>query len=285
MSLPRLIAVMGTTASGKTDLAEALADRLDAHLINADAFQVYRRLDIGTAKSDRRSEYSLINFKDPREPFGVGEWTALARSELTGLFAANRSVVVVGGTGLYIRALFEEYDQMMPAPDPELRERLDGLSRETLLELLSPEECSQLDVLNRVRVQRAVERKLTDAVALDAKLPAFVKTKFMLDRSPDDVHERIGVRTRLMLEGGWIDEVRSLMRDGYSPQNPGMRAHGYRHIWSALEGTIDMAEAESLTTGEVRRYAKRQRTWLRAEPRLIRLEANDALQQAVRYLE
>ena len=105
---------MGPTASGKTHLAESLADRLDALLINADAFQVYRDMDIGTAKPDAKERYRLIDFKNPDEGFGVGEWVRLALNCLSEAWSEKRSVVVVGGTGFYIRALFESYGEMKP---------------------------------------------------------------------------------------------------------------------------------------------------------------------------
>ncbi len=103
---------MGPTASGKTSLAEALADKFDACLINGDAFQVYRGMDIGTAKPVNKDRYHLIDIKDPSEDFGVGEYVALAQSVLAEMWESQRNVIVVGGSGLYVRALFEEYSGM-----------------------------------------------------------------------------------------------------------------------------------------------------------------------------
>src|SRR5271165_7127776 len=123
-STPRLIAVMGPTASGKTDVAEAIADALDAQLINADAFQVYRGMDIGTAKPRAKGRYRLLDLKAPNEGFGVGEFVQLAQTELNTLFQERRSAVVVGGTGLYIRALFEQYSELAASPEPALRAAL-----------------------------------------------------------------------------------------------------------------------------------------------------------------
>lgn len=279
-----MIAVMGTTASGKTDFAESLADRIGGQLINADAFQVYRFLDIGTAKSERRHEYRLIDIRHPSDPFGVGEWVGQARLVLEELHAAGRPAIFVGGTGLYVRALFEGYDAMGHPPDPALRDSLNRQSREALLDMLTPEERSRIDPLNRVRVQRAVERKLSPPSTVETEIPPFRQLKFAIERDPGEIEERIDRRTRDMFRKGWIDEVAGLAGHGVHFDDPGMRAHGYRHIWRALEGTIEMVHAENFTTLEVRRYAKRQRTWLRAEPRLIRLQADDALQQAVRFI-
>src|SRR5688572_23240532 len=123
---PFLLAVMGPTASGKTDLAEHLADETGAQLINADAFQVYKGFDIGTAKSVNANRYELIDIREPDESFGVGEFVQLANAELERLFAGGTSAIVVGGTGLYVRALFEEYEAMSGPPDPQLRADLEA---------------------------------------------------------------------------------------------------------------------------------------------------------------
>ncbi|MBZ0212587.1 MAG: (d)CMP kinase, partial [Nitrospirae bacterium] len=121
---PLLIAVMGPTGSGKSDLAEALADRLGARLINSDAFQVYRGMDIGTGKSPRKAEYDLMDILDPSEPYGVGRFVEDASRAATVAFDFGRAAILVGGTGLYARALTEGYADLAPAPDPDLRARL-----------------------------------------------------------------------------------------------------------------------------------------------------------------
>ena len=282
-----LIAVMGTTASGKTELAEALADELGAQLVNNDAFQIYRGMDVGTAKSPRKAEYRLMDIRDPDESFGVGEWVSLAQEALTG----PGPFVVVGGTGLYVRAFFEDYSDMAPPPDPSLREELNGVSLEVtqrrLLEA-DPQTYARVDLKNPVRVQRALERALMKPgtpARLHPATTGFGKAKFWLQRDPLETEARIANRAAQMVASGWIEEVESLRRNGFSRDDPGMRAHGYRHIWDVLEGKIEIAQALELTTNEVRRYAKRQRTWLRKEPGVIPIEGDDALQQALREIE
>src|SRR5471030_1762482 len=109
---------MGPTASGKTEVAEALADQLCAQLVNADAFQIYQGMDVGTAKPLRKADYRLVDIRNPSEGFGVGEFVTLAQEVLSECWEAGKNVVVVGGTGLYMRALFEEYAEMAQAPDP-----------------------------------------------------------------------------------------------------------------------------------------------------------------------
>ncbi len=286
--MPNLIAIMGTTASGKTEFAERLADNIQAQLLNNDAFQIYESLDLGTAKSSRKGEYKLIDIRTPDQPFGLGEWVRLAQTELVEVFQRGQSAVIVGGTGLYVRALLEGYDSMSGAPDPVLRDQLNQL---TLLELqqklseLDPDAENAIDVQNPVRVQRAIERHLTPSRLEEPNLPPFRKFKFALEWDPKETDARIATRAAEMVREGWIEEVQNLRKQGYSREDPGLRAHGYRHIWDVLEGTMMINEALDLTTREVRRYAKRQRTWLRKEPGLIWLKPDEAAASALKLIE
>ncbi|MEI8282612.1 MAG: isopentenyl transferase family protein, partial [Armatimonadota bacterium] len=119
MDSPNLIAIMGPTASGKSQVAEAIANRIDAAIINADAFQIYRGMDVGTGKSSDLTRYQLIDIRNPDQDFGVGEFVVLAADLLHEHFRNGKSVVICGGTGLYVRALIEQYGNLMPAPSPE----------------------------------------------------------------------------------------------------------------------------------------------------------------------
>jgi len=284
---PQLVAVMGPTASGKTELAEQIAERIDAQLVNADAFQIYRGMDIGTAKPDRRDLYRLLDIRNPAEGFGVGEYVALAQEVIQDCWKAERSVVVVGGTGLYVRALFEEYSQMGQAPTPELRLSLDEKSLESLVEELQrvePEAAKGLDLQNRVRVQRALERIYSPKPSVPVHLPPFQKQKFAVMRDIDDTSERIKRRTEEMMRKGWVEEVQRLKAEGFSLADPGFRALGYGAIWRTLTGEVELKEALATTIAETRRYAKRQRTWLRSEPNLVILDSDNALEHAMRAL-
>jgi tRNA dimethylallyltransferase len=284
---PVLVAIMGPTASGKTELAEALAERLSAQLVNADAFQIYRGMDIGTAKPLRKSEYRLLDIRNPSEGFGVGEYVALANGMLRECWELGKSVVVVGGTGLYIRALIEEYDDMAQAPDPELRTRLNQKSLEELLkELKCVDEsiANRIDLHNRVRVQRALERIYSPKPSEPVRLPPFEKHKFAVVRESGETSDRITRRVEDMVQNGWIGEVQQLAAAGYTESDPGLRALGYRAIWRHLNGEVELKEALATTIAETRQYAKRQRTWLRSEPNLVVLESGDALAHASRVL-
>jgi len=288
--MPFLVAIMGPTASGKTGLAEYVATQLAATLINADAFQVYRGLDIGTAKPANRSRYSLIDIKEPSESFGLGEWIRLAHGHLVETYAQGQSAVVVGGTGLYIRALFEEYAAMADQPDPGLREALNNTPIDDLRERLRsdhPEIAATVDLANPVRVRRAFER-LHGPISEALVLPPFKKLKIGLTPDIDLLEGVIERRVAQMVEAGWVQEVESLREQGFSRCDPGFRAIGYRTISDYLDNKISLDEAVAATIIETRRYAKRQRTWLRTEKGLVGISAtteNDAIRKTMERIE
>jgi tRNA dimethylallyltransferase len=278
---PLLVAVMGETSSGKTALAEDLAQEIGAQLINADSFQTYRGMDIGTAKSERKELYELLDIKDPNEPFGVGEWVQLASAVLKDIFASKRSAVVVGGSGLNIRALFEGYGSMSGAPDPDLRAALNKRFAEEGLQplvadlvALNPGAAEQVDLKNPVRVTRALEKVMTASENIQFELPNFKRVKFAIGNSVETINQRIHDRAWQMARNGWLEEVDTLRQSGYGPNAPGFRAHGYREIWRVLEGQLGLEEAVGSIISQVRRYAKRQRTWMKTEPSLIVLESS-----------
>jgi tRNA dimethylallyltransferase len=277
---PRLIAVMGPTASGKSLVAETLADRTDAQLINADSFQIYRGMDIGTAKPRDKSRYRLIDIKCPNESFGVGEFALLAIKELESCYDRGQSAVLVGGTGQYVRALMEEFQDLHPAPRPELRAKLDAeladnglVSMVETLRKLDPELAARTELMNPVRVRRAMEIALEPTEKIRIKLPPFTKEKIAIIAKPEVSAEKIGLRTLQMLQNGWASEVESLLHLGFKASDPGFRAIGYAAIAAAIEseGILSeeiLAELATKIESETANYAKRQRTWLRSEPNL-----------------
>jgi tRNA dimethylallyltransferase len=278
MDEPLLVAVMGPTASGKTALAERIAERLEAQLVNADAFQIYRYLDIGTSKPRDRAKYALIDIRNPNEPFGLGEWVSLAMVVLNEAWDRSRNVVVVGGTGLYIRALFEQYSEMGPQPDPALRsalldrEKLEGLpSLFAELQAVDPAAAEQIDPRNPARVRRALERALSPAAPMRVTLPPFRTIKLAVDPPKQVLDVQIERRTATMIQNGWIQEVRCLREMGFAEDAPALRAIGYLDVLRHTQGVISLQGAIARIVAATRRYAKRQRTWLRGEPRLHRL--------------
>ncbi len=263
---------MGPTASGKSEVAERLADRLDAQLINADAFQIYRGFDIGTNKPDRREAYALLDIKDPHEPFGVGEWIAGAIEVLNACYTVGRHAVIVGGTGYYIRALMDEWQDLAAAPDPALRDELERLREEQGLEALAqrlveldPGRAASIDLQNPHRVRRALERALAPTEPIRFVLPPFRKLKWGLSTDVETLNERIDARVEEMVTRGWLEEVERLLRSGVAESDAAMRAIGYRSLAQVVENDVSIEEAIEIIKRETRQYAKRQRTWLRSE--------------------
>lgn len=279
---PWLVAVMGPTASGKTAFAERLAPELHAQLINADAFQVYRGLDVGTGKPPNKGDYRLLDLKEPWEEFGVGEWVLLASQELQRLFAQGRSAVVVGGTGYYVRALFDEWQDLKPPPPPGLREELEALRQERgLCELVrrlheaDPEAARTVDPRNPARVRRALERALAPSEPIRFELPPFRRLKLALDVPLSELGARIDRRAGEMLAGGWPEEVAGLLESGVQANMPGMRAIGYSDVARLVSGEIGQEDALRHIQTKTKQYAKRQRTWLRSEKGLSQLAVSD----------
>ncbi len=275
MTPPALIAVLGPTGSGKSDFAEALADRTGALLLNADAFQVYRGLDIGTNKPQDRARYELLDLVDPHEPFGVVPWVQAALPLLAQAYAEGRSVILVGGTGFYVRALMDEFADLRAAPDPELRahfmarEEAEGLPALVAeLQSLAPETAAETDLKNPVRVRRALER-LQAAPADPIQLPPFARHKLALLPEPEWLNERLVARTSQLLAQGWLEEVKALLASGVTSEDPGMRAIGYRDVVEYLQGRLTREQLEEQIITATRQYAKRQRTWLRTEKGLV----------------
>ncbi len=271
---------MGTTASGKSDLAEEVASTIGARLISADAFQIYRGFDIGTNKPPDRSRYALIDIKDPNEWFSVGEWIELVRVELEQASINQQDVLIVGGTGLYIRALFEGWSDLQPPPSLELRHELDERIKKEglpavfrLLNKLDHAVAQRIDQYNPARVRRAMEKVLTKTDLMVAHHLPFRKHKFALDLPVDELNNRIEARTNALIESGWPEETGRLISTGVSKDDPAMRAIGYRTCLDLYEGNLSLTHARTLIANATRRYAKRQRTWLRSEPELVRIDA------------
>lgn len=281
---PFLLAVMGPTGSGKSSLAEHLANQTGAQLINADAFMVYRGFDIGTNKPSGRQRYRLLDLKAPTEEFGVGEYVLLAQAAIWEAWRSGRSAIVVGGTGLYIRALFEQWQDLSPLPDPGLRAKLEArLSHEGLTTLvaelrsIAPEVAARTDLQNPVRVRRALERILEPSEPIKLELPPCPRLKIGLVPSVSDLDQALAERTAKLLASGWLEEVQLLASQGVRDDSPAMRAIGYRTLLRVLGGDCELSEALSRITLETRQYAKRQRTWLRSEPNLRQFHSFDGV--------
>lgn len=273
MPRPCLLAVYGPTGSGKSALAETLAGPLNARLISVDAFQVYRGFDIGTGKPKPPHNWLGVDLIDPEEDFGVVEFIRYALPLLQESWQREENVILAGGTGQYMRALLEEFSDLGPLPDPELRAALvkreeeEGLaSLVAELNRLHPE--SKVDVKNPVRVRRALERLLQPSEPFHFTIPPFLKLKIGLQVDPELLAIWQEKRISAMFRDGWTVEIEGLMAKGVPESAPAWRAIGYDVVKRALIQQSGLTEAAAEAATLHRQYAKRQRTWLRKEPNL-----------------
>lgn len=300
------ILIMGPTASGKTDLALALCERLDAEIVSVDSAQVYRGMDIGTAKPDAatlaRVPHHLVDILDPAQIYSAARFAADAQRLVGEIRARGRVPILVGGTMLYFRALTQGLSEL-PSADAELRARLEREAAQlgwpalhARLAALDPESGARLHPNDQQRVQRALEiielTGMTPAQFYErAKAPAFDVPLLRLALNPPqraELHERIARRFEAMMRQGFLDEVRRLhARGDLHPDLPSVRSVGYRQLWDHLEGLSSLDEAVQRGIAATRQFAKRQLTWLRKEPQLNWLNPAepDVLSKALNLLE
>jgi tRNA dimethylallyltransferase len=283
---PLAVAVMGPTASGKTDFAADWAQRLGTEVISVDSALVYRRLDIGSAKPDAatlaRAPHRLIDIRDPHEPYSAADFARDALREMQEFAARGRVPLLVGGTGLYFKALLHGLSEL-PESDPMMRGQLQAELLDRGLPALHAE-LQRVDPIAGARIRpgdtqrtlRALEVFRLSGVPIstwqarspEARAPfPFRVLKLVLaplDRAV--LHERIARRFHAMLAAGFLDEVRALQSDPrLHPDLPAMRAVGYRQAWQHLDGATDTATFVEQGIAATRHLAKRQLTWLRGE--------------------
>lgn len=279
----RIVVITGPTAAGKTSLAVDLALALDGEVVNADSMQVYRDMDVGTAKPTEEEKrgvpHHLLDVVDPDEPFNAARYRELAVPAVKTVADAGRACFVVGGSGLYIRALLGGLFDC-PEGSEAVRSRLNrdwekggGDALHERLRTLDPEAARRVHPHDRVRVVRALEViELTgrpfSSLAADHRFQGgeFEPLKLCLAMSRDRLYERIHARSLAMMEGGLLEETRSLLEKGYTMELKPMQAIGYRHAAACLKGDWSREEALNRLQADTRRYAKRQMTWFRGEP-------------------
>lgn len=282
----KLVVITGPTATGKSALAIDLALELDGEILSADSMQVYRGMDIGTAKTpfDERKgiPHYMMDVVDPDEEFNASIFRSLSLPILAEIQSRGKVALVVGGTGLYIKVLLGGL-LYCPNPDPELRSELKNLCDQEgsqvlhgQLQMLDPETAEKIHPHDAIRIIRALEiiHAANDRLSSIRRKHAFKDNPFdvmkiCLEMKREDLYNRINKRCLHMVENGLIEEVEGLFEKGYASQLRPMQSIGYRHAANLLEGTWDLEKTVSQFQIDTRRYAKRQLTWFRADPEMI----------------
>ena len=289
-----VIVITGPTASGKTPLGVSLALALESEVVSADSMQLYRGLDIGSAKPTgkemRGVPHRMIDVADPWEDYSVSRWVESAAACCDALLAQGKTPVIVGGTGLYIESLLSGRDFSAAPGDSGLRERLGaeydalgGAAFRERLRTVDPERAEKLAPGDKKRLVRSMEVFLLTGETITAhdertKLlpPRYASRRFALTwKKRETLYERIRQRVDDMMTAGLAEEVERLLQSGLSEKSTAMQAIGYKEIAAALRGECTMADAVETVKRESCRYAKRQLTWLRRDRELVWLPRED----------
>lgn len=289
---PPIICLMGPTAAGKTDVAVALVERLPLSIISVDSAMVYRGLDIGSGKPGpevlRRAPHRLVDIREPEHPYSAAEFRRDALVAIDEVHREGRTPLLVGGTGLYFRALRQGLSPL-PSAVPALRSRLEAEARAVgwaalheRLERVDPEAAARIHPNDAQRIQRALEVcELTgrpmSAQRGKAARRALPYPVIAVSVEPSDrarLHQAIEARFHAMLEAGLVEEVEALRRrPGLHRDLPSMRSVGYRQVWDHLDGACDRAQMVDRAVAATRQLARRQLTWLRGETGVARFDS------------
>lgn len=293
MNSKRVIAIMGPTASGKSQLALQLAQELAGEIISGDSAQVYIGPDIGTAKPslEERSlvSHHLVDIRPLNEPFSLADFQRIAASLIEEICQRGKIPFVVGGSGLYLRGLLEGYTLVEERPDPVLRESLNSQELVELLQELEerdPVAYAQVDRCNKRRVVRALEiiiqtgRPLAEATKREN--PPFEVLKIAPQWEREELYQRIDLRLEKMFEAGWLEEVQSLYDQGWEDELRYLRILGYNELLDVVKGKLPLSEAKEAIRLATHRFAKRQLTWLKKEPNLKYIPAGEGLYERAR---
>lgn len=292
---------MGATATGKTALSVSLAKVLSGEVINADSMQFYRGMNIGTAKATMAERqgvtHHLLDIYDLHVEASVAEFQQLARHKVTEIRARDHAPILTGGSGLYVRAVLDTLE--FPPTDPELRQALTAHvaahgTEELVAELqqVDPDSVRRLHddrrIIRAVEVYRLTGRPFSSFMPkreYHPDIPPVVQIGLRIDRAV--LHERIAARVHQMMEDGWLDEVQRLKEQGLAQAPTASRAIGYRQMLEYLAGNMTKAEAIDSTIVATRRFARRQETWFKADPRVhwIDAESEHAEEQVISLLK
>lgn len=287
-----IITIVGATATGKSDLALDLASHLGGEIINTDSMQFYRGMDIGTAKlpvEERRGiPHHLIDILDVTAEANVQDFQRQARDAIAEIRERGRRPILVGGSGLYVRAAVDHME--FPGTDPAVRSRLeaevadDRWAMHQRLRTLDPAAAKKITVNDQRRIARALEVIELTGRPFSAQLPDYQEIEptihIGLSMDREILHARIAARVLQMWEAGWVDEVRRLLAVGLAEGKTASRAIGYAQIQQHLAGDISAETAQEQTTIRTRQFARRQDTWFRRDPRIHWIDGSKADPQA-----
>ncbi len=292
-----VLVVVGPTAVGKTATSLLLARELGGEIVSADSRQVYRGMDIGTAKvtPEERGDipHHLINIRAPDETISLGEYKELADAVIADILARGRLPMLVGGTGQYVRAVVEGWQIPRVPPQPDLRRELEELAaregKEAVfarLQALDPASAQTIDYRNLRRVIRAIEVTLVAGrpfSELQTKQPPpWRMVQIGLTRPRERLYARADARIEAMLAAGWVDEVRRLLAQGYTPDLPSFASLGYREVAAYLAGDISLDEAKARIRRATRAFIRRQYNWFRlTDPRIHWFDLEEVGPEAV----
>ena len=272
-----LICIAGPTASGKTALSIALAKELNAEIVSCDSMQIYRRMDIGTAKPTVEERagipHYMLDVAEPTEDFSVSRYCEMAGPIVDSILARGKTCIIVGGTGLYMDSLIRG-NSFAPFPSTGMREKLEAQPIEDVyaqLQSVDPEAAARLHLSDKKRIIRAMEVYLETGETITAHNartqaipPRYTPTWFALeDENRQDLYDRIDRRVDVMLRMGLIDEIKGLLSSGIPTDCTAMQAIGYKEFLAAMDGRITIREAADQVRQASRHYAKRQLTWFR----------------------
>lgn len=300
--MPRIIAIAGPTASGKTALSIQLAKEIDGEIVSCDSMQVYKDMDIGTAKPTLEEQegipHHMLSVAEPWEDFSVSRYCAMADPIVEDILRRGKSPIIVGGTGLYMDALIRG-NAFAPCPSTGRREELEALAAsqgiEAVIEKLQkvdPESAARLHPSDQKRIIRAMEVYLETGMTITEHNrktqeipPKYQPIRFALtDRQRQTLYDRIDRRVDAMLEAGLMEEIQGLLARGIPEKCTAMQAIGYKEFVAALHGESTLDEAAQQVKQSSRRYAKRQLTWFRRNPENIWLIREDG-QTSMEILE
>lgn len=298
-----MIVVAGPTASGKTALSIDLAKALDGEIISADSMQIYKFMNIGSAKPTAEEQnavpHHLIDFLAPDAEWSVADYTAKAHEVIADIVSRGKTPVMVGGTGLYINSVVNDVSFGEIDTDYKIREELERIAKtegeDKLIEILrefDPVSAKKIHKNNVRRVIRAIEFYRVTGIPISKHqemtkqvVSRYEPIMFMIDWDRETLYERINSRVDIMMKDGLLDEVKQLMEMGYGKQNQSMQGIGYKELIDYFNGEYSLEEAVDLIKQSSRRYAKRQLTWFRRDNRIHYLSPDNAFCEAMEIIK